>query len=316
MGRVRDSGAITRTGGVVNVTVRPPPRFSLLVALCLAALACRRSPAPRGDASFAGMTTVDPSATPARRVVSLVPSATEVIFALGAGDRVVGVSVFDDYPPAVTRLPRVGGMVNPSYEAIEALRPDALVGVQGPLDLSTLQRLQSRGVRVLFPRVESLDELLASLELFGRLLGRVREAAALRTSLREGLDRVARSVAGRRRPRVLAVFATRPLVVAGRGSWFDELLVVAGGDNVARAGTRYPSVSLEQVIAWAPEVIFDLSFHGGGADLSRALSAHGTVPAMRDGRLYVLNDPLYVRPGPRVVTAAQELSRRLFSGRQ
>src|SRR5581483_7433109 len=88
----------------------------------------------------------------ARRIVSLVPSATEMLYALGAGDRVVGASGFDDYPPETRRLPAVGGMVNPSFEAIVALHPDALVGVQGPINRAVVDRLQGMGVRVLFPR--------------------------------------------------------------------------------------------------------------------------------------------------------------------
>ncbi len=122
-------------------------------------------------------------------MVSLAPSATEVLYALGAGDRVVGVSIFDDFPPEVTRKPRVGGIVNPSFEAIAALRPDALVGVQGPLDRSVLDRVAALGVRLEFPRVESVPEVLSSIDRFAALVGRTREGAALRARVSGGARR-------------------------------------------------------------------------------------------------------------------------------
>ena len=247
-------------------------------------------------------------------MVSLAPSATEMLFALGAGDAVVGVSTFDDFPPEAARRPRVGGIVNPSFEAIVALRPDALVGVQGPTDRGVLDRLSAMGVRQVFPRVESIDEVLASVDLFAALVGRAREGAALRARLRAELDAVARRVAGAPRPRTLAVFSVQPLVVAGRGSWVDEVLSAAGGTNAIDTPVRYPTVGVEVVLRAAPEVILDLSWHAGGGDLRALLSAHGRVEAVARGRVISLPDPLFVRPGPRVGEAVRQLAARLHPG--
>ena len=253
----------------------------------------------------------DPRAAPARRVVSLVPSATELLFALGAGERVVGVSAYDDFPPEVTRLPRVGGMTNPSFEAIVALRPDAVVGVQGPLNVGVLQRLNEMGVRALFPRAESVAEVLASVDAFGALVGRREAARALRGRIESDIAAVRERVRGMPRPKTLAVFSTRPLIVAGRGSWVDEVIAIAGGENVAGSAARYPTVSVEQVSAWAPEVILDLSWMSEGGDLLRALEGRREIPAVRDGRVVPLRDPVFVRQGPRIGEAARRVAEAL-----
>lgn len=262
----------------------------------------------------------------ATRVVSLAPSATEVLYALGAGERVVGVSIFDDYPPEATRKPRVGGIVNPSFEAIAALRPDALVGVQGPIDRSVLGRIEAMGVRLEFPRVESIDEVLASVDRFAALVGRVEQGTALRASIRRELDAVSRSVAGRPRVRVIAAFSAQPLVVAGRGSWVDEVLRVAGGENVIDTGARYPTVSVEVILGVAPDVVLDLSPEMGTSALSSTLSAHGALRSSRcpDGgtecgsrtptRVITLRDGVFLRPGPRVGEAARRLALALHPG--
>lgn len=265
------------------------------VVLSLSLASCGRRAASTHPPSMAE---VDPAAPAARRIVSLVPSATETLFALGVGDRVVGVSTYDDYPPEATARPRVGGMMNPSFEAIVALHPDAVVGVQGPLDMGLLQRLRDVGVRPLFPRVESIDEALRAIDTFGALVRRPDAAVALRARVDGELRAVRARVATVHHPRTLAVFSQRPMIVAGPGSWVDELLRVAGGDNVVTAGARYPTVPMEQVRAWAPEIVLDLSWQTGGGD---ALT--GVAP-----RVVRLDDPVFVRPGPRLGEAARRLA--------
>lgn len=271
---------------------------ALSVSLCLAIAASGcRARAPGRDAAVV-----------ARRVVSLAPSATEILYALGAGEQVVGVSIFDDFPPEVSRRPRVGGIVNPSFEAIAALRPDALVGVQGPIDRSVLARVEAMGVRLEFPRTESIAELLLSVDRFAALVGRREAGAALRARIRGELDGVSRALAERPRVRVIAAFSAQPLVVAGRGSWVDELLRVAGGENAIETPSRYPTVSVEVILRAAPAVILDLSPEmGGGGDLASALGAHGATPP----RVIPLRDNVFLRPGPRVGEAARRLSRAL-----
>lgn len=278
-------------------------RWTALAAL----VAACQGRAPTRAALPESFTVVDDRAPAPRRVVCLVPSATELVFALGAGDLVVGVSAFDDYPPEVTRLPRIGGMINPSFEGVAALRPDAVVGVEGPTDLTALRRLRSLGVRVVVPRVESIAEVLAGVDLFGRLLHRAPEAAALRRRIERDLDAVRARVAGRARPKTLVVLGRRPLVVAGPGSWINEVVSLAGGANAVTAGGRYPTLPREALAALMPEVILDLTGHADGAPLRDEL-AGVDLPALRRGRVATLGDPMFLRPGPRVAEAARQLA--------
>lgn len=271
------------------------------------ALPAHRSPIPQaphevvrmGDGGVAG------------RIVSLVPSATEMMFALGAGDRVVGVSNFCDFPAEVTRLPRVGTMVAPSFEAIVALRPDGVVGVQGPINVEVLDRLVGMGVRGVFPRVESLEDVHASLDVFAELVGRQAEAAALHQRIRAEIARVEEAVRGRARPKVLGVFGQSPLVVAGPGSWFDEILRIAGGENVVVSRNHYPMFTIEQVLALQPDVVIDLALNEGNNTLAAAWASYGTIPAVAHRRVIHMNDPVMVRQGPRIGGAAQRLARAL-----
>lgn len=285
------------------------PGLHGVLALALIAAACRGR-APSRAALPESFTSVDDRAPAPRRVVCLVPSATELVFALGAGDRVVGVSTYDDYPPEVTRLPRIGGMTNPSFEGIAALRPDAVVGVEGPTDLTALRRLRTLGVRVVIPRVESVAEMLAGVDLFGRLLHRAPEAAVLRQRIASDLDAVRARVAGRPRPRTLVVLGRRPLVVAGPGSWIDEVLSLAGGANAVAGGGRYPTVPREALVGMMPEAILDLAGHADGAQLGDELAGID-LPALRNHRVTTLRDPMFLRPGPRVAEAARQLAAAL-----
>lgn len=284
-------------------------RAVLSLSLLLAASGCRGRE-PSRAALPESFTVVDDRAPAPRRVVCLVPSATELVFALGAGDRVVGVSTYDDYPPEVTRLPRIGGMTNPSFEGIAALRPDAVVGVEGPTDLTALRRLRSLGIRVVVPRVESIEEVLSGVDLFGRLLRRAPEAASLRRRIEGELDAVRARVANRPRPRTLVVLGRRPLVVAGPGSWIDEVLTLSGGANVVTAGGRYPTIPRESLSALAPEAILDLTGHAGGAQLQGELDGVD-LPAVRNRRVTTLSDPMFLRPGPRVTEAARQIAAAL-----
>jgi iron complex transport system substrate-binding protein len=251
---------------------------------------------------------------PARRVVSLGPNATEILFALGAGHVVVGVSRYDDFPPEVATLPRVGGMLDPSFEAIVALRPDAVVGARGPVNRAVLDRLEAMGVRTLFPSVESVAEIDAAIGLFAALVGASDRAAPLRARITARIEQVRAAVRGRAAPGVLAVFGQRPISVAGPGSFVDELLTLAGGRNVVRSGPRWPTLALEAVLELAPEVVLDLTSMEGHGTLRDAWRGYTAIPAVRDGRVVRLDDPMLMRPGPRVGEALAVYARAIHPG--
>ncbi len=248
---------------------------------------------------------------PARRIVSLSPSVTESLFALGAGDRVVAVSNLCDLPPG-RRLPRVGTMVAPSFEAITALRPDALVAVEGPLCDAVVARIRSSGARAYAPRFESVADVRGALPMLAALGGRPDAADRLLRALDEGMAGLRRALEGRPRRRVIAVCSQAPLVVAGQSSWVGELLTLAGGDNPVRSASPYPVWSVEQVMSAVPEVIVDLT--GASPPLSESWSGQTVIPAVATRSVPRVDAPLVRRQGPRMVDAARALARAIHPG--
>jgi ABC-type hemin transport system substrate-binding protein len=271
-------------------------RRALLTGAIGLGLGCRRGVRPRGAA----------------RIVSLAPTATEVLFALGAGARVVGVSAGCDAPDAATRLPRVGSMVAPNYEAIRALRADAVAAVEGPIALDVVERLRRDGVRVVTPRVQTVDDLRRAVDAYAALHDDAGAADRFRRAIDDGFARVARAVAGRPRPRTVAVYSADPLVVGGRGAWIDDLIARAGGDNAVQASGQFPLVSVEQVMSWVPSVILD--FTTNGRPLAEAWAELTAMPAVAARRVHRIEDARLRRPGPRVVETVTRVAALLHPG--
>jgi len=266
-------------------------RPTFLVALPLLA-ACSGRPPP-------------PATTPPARVVSLAPSITEIVYALGAGDRLVGVCAQCDYPAAAARLPRVGGYLVPSVEAVVAARPDVVLVVPSPGNRDAVRAVEQAGVRVVVVQDRTLADLWASMRAVGAALGLADAGERLVADVQRRLEAVRGRVAGLPPRRVLPA---SPLVVAGRGTLQDELVSAAGGVNVAAdIGGVWPQISLELVVARAPEVIVDAAMgtEEGRHDLFGGLA---TVPAVRDGRVVAFAGEAIFRAGPRVPDAARALA--------
>jgi len=269
-------------------------RPALLVALPLLA-ACGGRPPP-------------PATTPPARVVSLAPSITEIVYALGAGDRLVGVCAQCDYPAAAARLPRVGGYLVPSVEAVVAARPDVVLVVPSPGNRDAVRAVEQAGVRVVVVQDRTLADLWASMRAVGAALGLADVGERLVADVQRRLEAVRERVAGLPPRRVLLVVGHTPLVVAGHGTLQDELVSAAGGVNVAGdTGGVWPQISLELVVARAPEVIVDAAMgtEEGRHDLFAGLA---TVPAVRDGRVVAFAGEAIFRAGPRVPDAARALA--------
>jgi len=247
---------------------------------------------------------------PARRIVSLAPSNTESLFAIGAGHLVVGATRFDDYPPPVGTIARVGGFADVDVERVLRLEPD-LVLAAGFHAGNVVVRLRALGLAVFVVEPANVADVLDRLELLGRLVGRVDEARRVAAALRARLQRVAQRVqVAARRPRVLLMLSADVFTVAP-GSFAHDLIVRAGGDNVAAdAPVPYPQLAEEAVIARDPEVIF-IGGHEVGLGLAdlRGRPGWAGISAVRHGRVVVLEDPdLVSRPGPRVIEALEKIA--------
>ena len=257
---------------------------------------------------------------PPHRIISLVPSVTELIFAIGAQDLLVGVTDFCDYPPAARQKPSVGGMLAPSLETMVALKPDLVVATTAGNREETFTQLEQLRIPVYVVNPTRVADVLDLISRLGALTGRESAAARLAVSLGTRVDAVAARVKNLPRPRVLYVLWPDPLIVPGRGGLVSELLVLAGGDSVtADAGEPYPRFSLEAAIARAPQVIILASHGSGQGRIAREKWERFTsLPAIKDGRLYTADGNLLHRYGPRIVDGLEQLARLIhpeaFSG--
>jgi cobalamin transport system substrate-binding protein len=248
------------------------------------------------------------------RIVSLVPSVTEATFALGGQDRLVGVSDFCDWPPAARAKPRVGGMIDPSLEAIVALKPDLVVGTDEGNREETFVQLQRIGVPVYVVHARKVGEMYELITRVGELTARRDAVAPLVADIRHRIDAVRAKVSGRPRPRVLYVVWPDPLLVPGRDSHLTELIELAGGQSItAQEPVSYVRFSVEAAVARAPEVIVLADHSSGASTAGRAApekwQALASVPAIRAGRLYSADLSILHRYGPRVPDGLEILAR-------
>lgn len=247
-----------------------------------------------------------------RKIVSLAPNLTEIVFALGAGDRVIGVGDFDTYPPEVAALPKVGGLLNPNLERILELTPDLVLLHASNSELA--DRLRKLGLRPVVFTADSIDEVYRVVLRLGQELGLDADARALVTGMKHELTVVA-APPDTPRPKVLIVVGRttgtlQGLRSVGPGSFLDEIVVLAGGKNVADdTDTPWPELSKEAIVAAAPDVILELS-PGATDDEATALApwkALPNLPAVHNGHVRRLTADHLLIPGPRLVTTVRDV---------
>jgi iron complex transport system substrate-binding protein len=246
--------------------------------------------------------------SPAARVVSLAPSLTESLFAIGAGSQVAGVTDYCNYPAEARRLPRVGGMINPNIEILTLLKPDLIVMSMEGNVREDYRRMTSMGWSVFVSNPRTLDGIHRSLLSLGALTGREAKAGELVTSMK-AREAAVRAAAPRTPVRALLIVSVQPLMVAGGSTFMDELITAAGGYNLAaRAAGAYPSYSRETVIANNPDVIFITSdLVPDVATLLAQFPEWKQVSAVRHKRVFRVNADIVSRPGPRAVDALELL---------
>ncbi len=249
---------------------------------------------------------------PPRRVVVLAPSLTDVVVAMGLTDRLAGVTRLDD-APEVARLPRVGGFLDPSPEAILALSPDLVLWVTdgGALaavrQLAALSRASARPFPILAIPIVNVADVVAPPRIVGDALRDPAAGEKLSRALAADVDDVRRRAAGLPRRRALFVVGHEPLVVAGPGSFPDELLRICAAENVVRGERPWPVYPVEKAVADDPDVVVDAAPQEPAEGIRR-LSA---VRAVREGRVFRLRNDDLIRPGPRMIRGLGELLRGL-----
>jgi iron complex transport system substrate-binding protein len=258
--------------------------------------------------------------TPPKRIISLVPNVTEILFAIGAGPQVIAVSSYDVEPPEVRSLPTVGALVDPETERIIAMRPDLVITYGSQTYLQT--QLKRVNIPFFDYRHAGLDHVMATMRALGTRTGHAAQAERVAAALEARIDAVRKSVAGKPRPKTLLVFGREPgslrniYARAGRG-FLHDLLTAAGGDDVlADIDKESAQVSTEVILARAPDVIIELNAANrlNDADMKTVLapwSALSSVPAVRNHRIAILLGPGLTVPGPRVADGIEQMAKAL-----
>lgn len=258
--------------------------------------------------------------TPPQRIVSVIPAVTEILFAVGAGPQVVGVSSYDSTPPEVNRLPRVGGLIDPDIETIISLRPDLVVAYDTQIDL--LEQLARADIPVAEYTHGTLADVLDTIRTLGARTGHAANAERAARRIEADLAAIRERVGRRERPRVVLVFAREPyslrnLFASGGVGFLHDVLEAAGGRNVFGDIMR-PAVqaNTEALLAAAPDVVIEVRSGAEMADENvdqeiRVWQALPGLPAVRNGRVRFLIGSDFVVPGPRVADAAARLARVL-----
>ncbi len=258
-----------------------------------------------------------------QRIISTAPSITEMLYSLGLGDRVVGVTEFCHYPPEVRRKSKIGSYLHPNLETILAMKPDLVVVLKEHGELAG--RLRNIKLDVFELQHNDLAGVYDSMLLIGRRTGIVAVAEEKVRKIREALEEIESQAAGRPRRGVMFVVGRTPgtiqdLMVVGRGSFLNELIAIAGGRNVfGGASSYYPRIPREEVYAKRPDVIIDMGDMGDTDQATEQYTRSVTklwkripgLPAVDSGRVYSVAEDVFVVPGPRVVEAARLLLRMI-----
>ena len=250
-----------------------------------------------------------------QRIISLAPSNTEILYALGLGDRVVAVTSFDNYPPEVKDKPNIGGFSDPNLEKIVSLSPDLVVAA--PIhEKQVIPELEAKGIPVLALAPKTLDDVMSAITLVGRVTGTGDKASQVVSGMQKRIkavtDKTDKLAAGQRL-KVLYIVWHDPLMASGLQTFHDELIKKAGGVNMITDATGYPSISLETVVKDNPDVILAGIGMGQGQDaplkFAQTEPSLRTVSARVNNRIYGVDSDLSGRAGPRIVDVLEQFAR-------
>lgn len=256
-------------------------------------------------------------AQPPLRIVSMAPNLTETLFALGLGAHVVGVTQDSDYPPAASAKPKVGTFWQPDIEAVIASKPDLVVTLAFEQQKDLARRLERVGYDCLVINIETIDDFFQAVATMGAATGAQKQARELSDGIRASIRRLQGTIAKLPKVKVLWVVQREPLRVAGRDTFLNEMIELAGGENAIGATLhKYPPISAEQVIAAGPEVVIEPAMVEDALDgqYRQAISywrKYTNVPAASKGRIYVIDGDIVSRLGPRLFSGIDAIAKCL-----
>lgn len=252
------------------------------------------------------------------RIIPMAPNLTEILFALGLDEEIVGVTKYSTYPEEAKTKTNVGSFWQPDIEAVLMCRPTLVITLGFSQQTALAERLKQIGCKTLTVNIETIDELYAAIGTIGSEVDRSEQAARLIERLRQQQEALSSQHAGRSdRPKVLWVVQREPLCVAGTDTFANELITISGGVNAIGATmSPYPRISTEEVLRSAPDIIIEPTMDPEQADTQRATAddfykRYSSIPAVKNGRIYVVDGDLVSRLGPRLDKALMTVSKCL-----
>jgi iron complex transport system substrate-binding protein len=255
---------------------------------------------------------------PPKKIISLAPNVTEILFSLGLDQEIVGVSIHCNFPEKVQRKVRVGSYISLDFEKIVSLKPDLIIATGAGNTRDMVDRLERLGfpTYVIFPK--NVEDVTRSVGHLSQLVGREKEGEEIIQEMRRRRERVLALTLGLPRPRVFLQIGEAPIVTVGKNSFADDLIRLAGGDNVAgNEKEMYPRFGMEEILKRSPEVILISSMNprGNYQKVLQEWSRWKTIPAVKNGQIYLIDSDLIDRPSPRIIEGLEEMARILHPGR-
>lgn len=279
------------------------------------------SSAPSAAASSAGPITVTDDSgyqvtlsAPATRVVSLAPANTEMAYAIGGGSEMVAGTSYDDYPAAALKLPKIGNFSSPSVEKIVSFKPN-LVLAAGGIQAGLRNQIEKLGIAVFVVNPQTLAQTMADLQKMGQLMGVSAQADKVVASMQAAITAVTQKVAGLSKPTVFFEVYPQPLMTAGKGTFINDIITLAGGVNIgAAAGSGYPNFSSEVLFKDNPDFyIAPIGSMSSPGQISTR-PGYNQLKAVKEKHILIIPDDLILRPGPRLVQGLDAIARELHPG--
>ncbi|MGQ9645739.1 MAG: ABC transporter substrate-binding protein [Thermodesulfobacteriota bacterium] len=255
---------------------------------------------------------------PPKKIVSLAPNVTEILFGLGLDREIIGVSIHCNFPEKAKSKVQVGSYISLDFERIVSLKPDLIIATGAGNTRDMVERLDRLGFStyVIFPR--NFEDVLRSIGHVGQVVDRKKEATEIIQKMKRRKQRVTDLIRGLPKPRVFLQIGEAPMVTVGQNSFADDLIRLAGGDNVAEnEKAMYPRFGMEEVLKVSPEVILISSMNprGNYQKVLQEWSRWKTIPAVRNGRIHLIDSDLIDRPSPRIIEGLEEMARILHPER-
>ncbi len=251
---------------------------------------------------------------PPKRIVSLAPNVTEILFSLGLDEEIVGVSIHSNFPEKARSKVRVGSYIRLDFEKIASVNPDLVIATGAGNTRDMVDRLGKLGLQtyVIYPK--NFTDILRSIAHVGQVVNREKEAGAIIEGMRKRCEKVMELTEGLPRPKVFIQIGDAPLVTVAKGSFADDLVRLAGGENIAEKEKEvYPRLGMEEILKRSPEVII-ISSMNPAADYQKIFqewTRWKTLPAVKNGRIHLIDSDLLDRPSPRIIEGLEELARVL-----